>query len=104
LRGLPRPQPVVKVERDTEALVGRCGATAVQVPVGAVPTAGPVALASSADDPEDPLWWLPGVARRPLVDGPWDDADLGLARALVAVSWAAIDSGLVEVGAAEILG
>ena len=104
LRGLLRPQPVVTVERDTDALVGRCGATAVRVPVGAVPTAGPVALASSAADAEDPLWWLPGVARTPLVDGPWDDADLGLARALVAVSWAAIDSGLVVVGEAEILG
>jgi len=102
LRGLLGPQPAVTVERDGDALIGRCGATAVRVPVGPVPTARPGALGPSADS-GDPGWWLPDLARTPLVDGPWDDADLGLARALVAVSWAAIDSGLVVVGAAQVL-
>jgi hypothetical protein len=38
------------------------------------------------------------------VDGPWENADLGVARALVAVSWAAVDSGLVVVDHAELVG
>jgi len=103
LRGLLRPQPVVTVERDGDSLIGRCGATMVRVPVGLASTASAGAASASAH-PADPGWWLPDLARTPLVEGPWDDADLGGARALVAVSWAAIDSGLGIVGAAEVLG
>ena len=103
LRGLLRPQPEVTVERDGDSLIGRCGATVVRVPVGPASTASAGAASASAH-PADPGWWLPELARTPLVDGPWDDADLGVARALVAVSWAAIDSGLDIVGDAEVLG
>ncbi len=103
LRGLLGSQPEVGVERDADALIGRCGRTAVRVPVAPSTTTGSAAPESSAA-PGDPHWWLPDRARTPLVDGPWDDADLGLARALVAVSWAAVDSGLVVVGHAEVLG
>ena len=93
LRGMLRPQPSVTVERDSEHLVGRCGATTVRARVGAAGAA-----------PADATWWLPDQARVPVVGGPWDDANLELARALVAVSWAALDAGLVVVGAAEIVG
>ena len=103
LRGLLRPQPVVTVERDADHLIGRCGDLAVRAPVEAIPADGRGTPDRSVD-PEDPAWWLPDPARSPLVDGPWDDAaDLGLARALVAISWAAVDSGLVVAGIAEIL-
>jgi hypothetical protein len=103
LRGLLRSQPEVRVERDADALIGRCGATAVRVPVGPRSAAGSAAPESSAT-PGDPQWWLPDLARTPLVDGPWEDADLGVARALVAVSWAAADSGLVVTDQAELVG
>jgi HAD superfamily hydrolase (TIGR01450 family) len=111
LRGLLRAQPEVLVEREGDALVARCANVVVRVPVQASPTIGPgsqAAVLSEAADltptAEDPTWWLPEAARTPVVDGPWEDADLALARALVAASWAAADAGLVIVAAAELVG
>lgn len=104
LRGLLRPHPLVTVQRDGDNLIGRCGSTVVRVPVASEPTAASGDSEQSAAPSADPGWWLPDVARTPVVDGPWEDADLGLARALVAVSWAAVDAGLVVVGPAETVG
>lgn len=103
LRALLGPQPAVTVERDADSLVGRSGARAVRVQVGAEPSSGPGVPGRSPADPRDATWWLPDEARTPVVGGPWEDANLDLARALVAVSWAAIDTGLVVVGEAGIL-
>jgi glycerol-1-phosphatase len=102
LRGLLRLQPPVTVERNGDTLVGRCCGMAVRAPVGAVIEAGPATAGHSEAPSPDADWWLPDQARRP-VDGPWDDADLSLARALIAVSWAAADAGQVVVGRAEIV-
>lgn len=101
LRGLLRAQPEVMVEREGDALVARCTDVVVRVPIAA---AGPSDGDSSGPTPGggDPTWWLPEAARTPVVDGPWGDADLALARALVAVSWVASDAGLGIVAPAEI--
>lgn len=99
LRGLLTPQPVVTVERDTGGLIGRSGARAVRVEVALEARAlGPARADSGAA-----TWWLPDAVRAAVVSGPGQDADLDLARALVAVSWAAADAGSVVVSEAKIL-
>lgn len=104
LRGLLRPQPPVTVDRDSDSLIGHCGDTAVRAQVGAARGDAQAGPEKSPAHHGDATWWLPDQARTPVVDGPWDDADLEMARALVAMSWAALDMGLVVVGEAEILG
>lgn len=90
LRGLLRPQPLVEVEQDGDTLVGRCRRAAVRVAVGAGPQTG------------DARWWLPERARAS--GGPtMDDDALDLARVLVALGWAAADSGLAIAGPAQVL-
>ncbi len=103
LRGLLRSQPAVTVERVDDTLVGQCGEAVVRVPVGPAPTPGSSPPDQSVVRPEDPGWWLPDRARTPVVDDSGAEATLKLARALIAVSWAAADAGQAIVGAAEII-
>lgn len=92
LRGLLQPQPHVLVDRQEGALVGRCGAVTVRVPVG------------SSSESSDPTWWLPeGALESVRFAAAAGAPDLDLARALVAVSWVAADTGSHVAGRAVLL-
>lgn len=90
------------VERDGDTLVGRCGGVVVRATIDASGTAGATA-AGTGPTRGDPDQWLPGPARAAVAAGLPADADLALARALVAVSWTVADSGLRVVGQAQIV-